>query len=214
MQLTSWLIAVLSYFDPAAAPVDPAKRPVVLVHGIYSNGADMQRLARHLRAEGRLVLTPSLEPNGGAMPLDEMARQLAGYISKELPEGQFDLVGFSMGGLVARYYLQRLGGVERVSHYVTMATPHHGTWTAWLQKDPGVIQMRPGSAFLLDLAKDAEVLRQVKFTSFYTPLDTVIVPSRNSEMPQAHNVRLWAAIHPSWILDRRCLRAISAALGE
>jgi triacylglycerol lipase len=74
--------------------------------------------------------------------------------------------------------------------------------------------MRPGSEFLRDLAHDAEMLRVVPFTSFYTPLDTIIVPSRSSEMPQARNVRMWATIHPSFILERRCIRAVAAALRD
>jgi triacylglycerol lipase len=93
-----------------------------------------------------------------------------------------------------------------------MATPHHGTHMARLANLPGWVQMRPGSGFLRDLASDAEMLRAVPFTSFYTPLDTIIVPARSSEMPQARNVRMWATIHPSFILERRCIRAVAAAM--
>jgi len=74
------------------------------------------------------------------------------------------------------------------------------------------VQMRPGSDFLRDLARDADALQAIPFTSFYTPLDAVIVPARSSEMPQARNVRIWAAMHPSFILERRCIRAVAAAL--
>jgi triacylglycerol lipase len=214
MQIIAWIATTLAQFDPSAMPVNPAKRPVILVHGIHSTGRDMTRLARHLRSEGRLVLTPTLAPSGGAARLEDLAKQLAVYADKELPGQTFDLVGFSMGGLITRYYLQRLGGVERVSHFVTMATPHQGTRLAHLRRAPGVLQMRPGSEFLRDLASDAEMLRRVKFTSFYTPLDTVIVPARSSEMAQATNIRLWAATHPGWVLERRCLRAVAKALGE
>lgn len=212
MHIVAWIAAALAQFDPAAAPVDPAKRPVILVHGIHSSGRDMVRLARHLRAEGRLVFTPTLTPSGGAAKLEDLAQQLAAFADKEIPGRKFDLVGFSMGGLVTRYYVQRLGGLERVSHYVTMATPHRGTRLAHLRRAPGVLQMRPGSGFLRDLERDAEVLRRLHFTSFYTPLDTIIVPARSSEIPQAKNVRLWAATHPGWVLERRCLRAVAKAL--
>jgi triacylglycerol lipase len=211
MQLVAWLAAALAHFDPSAVPVDPAKRPVILVHGIHSSGPDMARLAKHLRSEGRLVLTPTLTPNGGAAKLEVLAAQLSAFADKELPGRQFDLVGFSMGGLISRYYVQRLGGLQRVSHFVTMATPHQGTKMAHLRRAPGVLQMRPGSDFLRDLASDAETLRKVKFTSFYTPLDTIILPARSSEVPQARNVRFWAAAHPSWILEKRCLRAVAKA---
>jgi triacylglycerol lipase len=94
-----------------------------------------------------------------------------------------------------------------------MATPHQGTNLAWLHPGPGVAQMRPGSPFLRDLERDADLLKNIKFTSFYTPLDTVIVPARNSKMPQARNVQMLAAIHPSFLLEKRCLRAVATELG-
>jgi triacylglycerol lipase len=102
--------------------------------------------------------------------------------------------------------------MAHVAKFVTMATPHHGTHMARLGGLPGWLQMRPGSEFLRDLASDANMLRDVNFTSLYTPLDAIIVPARSSEMPQARNVRMWAAMHPSFILERRCIRAVAAAL--
>ena len=214
MQIIAWLAAALAHLDPVPAPPDAAKAPVILVHGIASTGADMTRLARHLRALGREVHTPTLMPGGGAARLEDLAAQLAACAEREVPGRRFDLVGFSMGGLVSRYYVQRLGGDGRVGHFVTLATPHHGTLTAALSRKPGVVQMRRGSDFLRDLARGADKLRGVNFTSIHTPLDAVIVPPRSSDMPQARNVRVWAALHPSLILERRCLRAVSSALGE
>ena len=95
---------------------------------------------------------------------------------------------------------------------MTLATPHHGTIAARLNRQPGVRQMLPESEFLRELARDAEQLRGVKFTSFYTPLDLMILPARSSVMPQARNHRIWAALHPSLILEKRCLRAVAKAL--
>lgn len=212
MRLVAFLAKTLARLDPPAIMPDPALPPVVLVHGIFSSGDDMERLARHLRACGREVLHPTLTPNGGHAPIEDLAAQLAKFIAEKIPDRRFDLIGFSMGGLITRHYLQRLGGIGKIGCFVTMAAPHHGTHMARLATLPGWLQMRPGSAFLRDLASDAEMLRAVPFTSLYTPLDTIIVPSRSSEMPQARNVRIWAPMHASFILARRCIRATAAAL--
>jgi triacylglycerol lipase len=212
MKLTAALVSALSYFDAPPVPADPAKLPVILVHGIHATADDLGRLARHLRAEGRQVFSPTLLPNRGEARLEDLAVQLAAFADRELPGRKFDLVGFSMGGLVSRYYVQRLGGAARVEHFVTMATPHNGTHMANLRRRPGYVQMRPGSDFLRDLDRDAATLRQLKFTSFYTPLDTIIVPARSSVMPQARNVRMWASIHPSFIFEKRCIRAVAESL--
>ncbi len=218
MKLVAWLSTALALLDSALAGVrtapPAAARPVVLVHGIYSSGRDMTRLARHLEREGREVFCLDLTPCDGQCGLDTLAGQLDAFIEKSVPRGKFDLVGFSMGGLVSRYYVQRLGGIGRVEHFITLASPHNGTVMAGLNGLPGVRQMRPGSDFLRDLEHDQESLRRVKFTSFYTPLDLMILPAHSSELPQARNVRIWALVHPSLILEKRCLRAVSAALEE
>ncbi len=212
MRLVALLAKTLARLDAPAVAPDPALPPVVLVHGIFSSGDDMERLARHLRSQAREVFQPTLTPNGGHAPIEDLAQQLADFIAEKIGERRFDLIGFSMGGLIARYYLQRLGGLARVARFISIAAPHHGTHLARLGSLPGWVQMRPGSEFLRDLANDAEALRAISFTSFYTPLDAVIVPARSSEMPQARNVRMWASMHPSFILERRCIRAVAAAL--
>ncbi len=214
MKLVAFIAKSLARLDPPAVAPDPALPPVVLVHGIFSSGNDMERLARHLRSQAREVFQPSLMPNGGHAPIEDLARQLAQFVGEKIGARRFDLIGFSMGGLISCFYLQRLGGLAKVNRFITMATPHHGTHMARLGGLPGWVQMRPGSEFLRDLASDADALRAVKFTSLYTPLDAIIVPARSSEMPQARNVRVWAVIHPSFILERRCIRAVAEVLSN
>ncbi len=215
MKLVALLSTLLATLDGRSATQPaPGRNPVVLVHGIYSDSGDMTRMARHLRADGWQVFTPDLKPNGGQAGIEELGQALADYTGRVLPHGKFDLVGFSMGGLVSRYYLQRLGGVKRVDRFVSLAAPHHGTALAHWNAGPGGRQMRRESEFLRDLARDADRLARVKFTSIYTPLDLIILPARSSEMPQARNVRVWAALHPSLILEMRCIRAVAQSLRE
>ena len=173
----------------------------------------MTDMARHFRAEGREVFTPDLTPNNGQATIEELGRQLADYTAKHVRRGRkFDLVGFSIGGLVSRYYVQRLGGAGRVEHLVTIAAPHHGTVFARLHSGAGGVEMRRDSDFLRELASDDATLSRVKFTTFRTPLDLVVVPASSAEMPQARNVRVWASLHPSLILEKRCIRAVAAAI--
>lgn len=217
MKLVAWISSSLAALDRVRrAHIPPASgaNPAVIVHGIFSTSRDMARLAQHLRLEGREVFTPDLAPAGGQIGVDELAEQLARFVELHLRGRRFDLIGFSMGGLVSRYFLQRLGGLEHVDHFVSIATPHRGTITAQLNLSPGGRQMRRESKLLRELACDAESLSRVKFTSIYTPLDLMVLPARSSAMPQARNLRIWAVLHPSLILEKRCLRAIAEALSE
>ena len=218
MIFSVWLGAALSLFDPAARTPPPQaapdRNPVLLIHGIADSERNMLWLARYLRSAGWEVHTMNLTPNWGQAGLEPLAAQIDTYARGQFGRRKFDLVGFSMGGLVSRYYVQRLGGWEHVERFVTLAAPHQGTVTAHLIPNLGCRQMRPGSPFLRDLASDTSQLGHVKFTSIYTPLDVVILPARNSAMPEARNVRLPVAMHPLMVLDRRSQRAVAEALSR
>ncbi|HWL52152.1 MAG TPA: hypothetical protein VNQ90_06945 [Chthoniobacteraceae bacterium] len=191
--------------------------PVVLVHGIKDDGRKMRRLAAYLEGLGRATHCCDLLPNRGEVGLERLAEQLAAYIEKEVLAGQpaarqVDLVAFSMGGLVSRYYLQRLGGLKRTRRFITLATPHGGTWLAYLTNRPGCLQMRPSSPFLRDLDRDAETLREVGFTSIWSPLDLVILPATNSVVPHARCEKVWCLAHPLLVSDAASFRKVAQAL--
>lgn len=87
-----------------------------------------------------------------------------------------DVVGHSLGGLIARYYVQRLGGDLRVRTLVTLGTPHTGTKVVPLANaHPIVRQMRPGSAVIEELTRPAPGCR-TRFVSFWSDLDRVMDP--------------------------------------
>jgi triacylglycerol lipase len=117
-----------------------------------------------------------------------------------------------MGGLVARYYAQRLGGLARIVHFVTISTPHHGTGTAYLEAVPGVLEMRPGSPFLRDLDRDVDRLAQVSFTSIWSPLDIVITPVASSQLPFGRDVQIPVLLHFLMPTDERVMEAVMRAL--
>jgi triacylglycerol lipase len=215
MSLSAWIGATLTFLDgsPKTPPHPlPDRNPVLLIHGINDSELSMQWMAHYLRREGWEVHTLNLKPNWAQKGLEPLAGQIDDYARQQFGSRRFDLVGFSMGGLVSRYYVQRLGGLDRVDHLVTLSAPHHGTILANLIPNRGCREMRPGSLFLRDLAQDADKLEGLKFTSLYTPLDLVIIPQRSSEMPQANNIRMPVAVHPLMVLDGRCLRIVADAL--
>lgn len=212
---TAWLAETLAKNDAPPCEPDPALPPVVLVHGIDGSSRDMARLARALRAAGRSVHAVDLEPSDGSARLEDLSAQLADFILAELPgTGRIDLVGYSMGGIVARHYLQERGGHERVRCFVTISSPHHGTLTAWLRRGEGACQMRLGSAFLQQLAAPESAANLPPTISFQTMTDLIIVPFTSSTLAGAENVRLIGWGHFTGILEPHALRRIVAALGK
>jgi triacylglycerol lipase len=140
-------------------------RAVLLVHGIWNTGKDFASLRRALEAAGAAAVEAvDLDPNSGAASIEALARQVAeaaDRLRQRSAEDRVDVVGFSMGALVTRYWIQRLGGAERVRRFISIAGPQQGTWLAHLSPLSGVREMRPGSATLRSLA-DSESWQEVE----------------------------------------------------
>ena len=191
------------------------RNPVLLVHGIIRTSTVFRRMSSYLIQQGWSVHSFNLTPNDASLGLDQLAIQVADYVDKTFaPEQPIDLVGLSMGGLVTRYYVQRLGGIDRVQRFITISSPHQGTRMAYLLPRLGCIQMRPGSAFLEDLNQDAMMLERLNFTSIWTPWDFIIVPACSSQMPVGREVKVPVFAHASMVTDTRSLKSVVSALSE
>lgn len=92
-------------------------------------------------------------------------------ISEITGNDRFSMVGYSMGGLIARQF-SAMGGKPRLDRLLTLATPHMG-----LRLEPfdipgserlyprGGIQMRPDSRLLWDLNTNVEASTAAEFAS-------------------------------------------------
>ena len=215
--LLQFLVAGSAQARPAALPAEPpgagGHRRVLLVHGIYDSARSMRWIRRLLESRGWQVYAINLKPNDASVPFDVMARQLDAFVGATFPAGEkFDLVAFSMGGLVSRYYIQKLGGYRRVRRLVTLSTPNHGTLWAWLGGRAGVKQMRPGSEMLRDLNGDLGKLVPLDYTSIYTPLDLTVLPAGSSCLPVARNVISWVPFHALMVMLPGPVHAVERAL--
>jgi len=83
---------------------------VVFVHGILDSGSIFNDMIAFFEAHGITCYAPSLTPSDGRTGLENLASQLKHYIYCEEFDQQITIVSFSMGALIARYYLQELDG--------------------------------------------------------------------------------------------------------
>ncbi|MEU3252802.1 alpha/beta fold hydrolase [Streptomyces sp. NPDC006997] len=164
--------------DGAAPLPTRALPPVVLLHGFIDNRSVFVLLRRFLAQHGRQQLT-SLNYS----PLTCDVRTAAALLGRHIEEicqrtgsDRVDVVGHSLGGLIARYYVQRLGGDTRVRTLVTLGTPHSGTRVVPMANaHPIVRQMRPGSALMEELSRPAPDCR-TRFICFWSDLDHLMDP--------------------------------------
>ncbi|MGK7957153.1 MAG: esterase/lipase family protein [Crocosphaera sp.] len=192
------------------------RNPVLLVYGIYNTSAKFKTMKKYLTHLGWSVHCLSLKPNNGDAHLEYLAEQVNDYIDKNFSSQQpIDLIGFSMGGLVTRYYLQRLAGVEKVQRYINISAPNNGTITAYALPNPGIKQMRPNSQFLQDLNKDLETtLNEVDVTVIWTPFDLMILPASSSKITIGEEIKLPVLIHAQMVRDHKLLKTISDCLSK
>ncbi len=192
------------------------RNPVLLVHGLYDTVTKFKKMSAYLTALGWSVHSLDLQPNNGMGCLKKLGHQVNDYITKTFPANQtIDLIGFSMGGLVTRYYLQRLGGVKKVQRYISISAPNNGTLSAYMLPYPGILQMRPESPLIRDLNQDhAAILSNLNVTVIWTPFDSMILPASSSLMGVGKEIEFPVLVHAWMASDYRSLAAVANALSE
>ena len=200
--------------------VEAAETPILLVHGIIDNHAIFTVLDRALRRRGFQTLATydyglfTQNIPRAAQRLGEAIEQLSAATGYE----RIHVIGHSLGGLIARYFVQRLGGDSRVHTLVTLGTPHQGTQLAWAASLlPLVRQLTPGSPVIRELTEPAPGCR-TRFIAFFSDIDHLVVPGRNARIAHPdlnmQNIAALGVGHLSMPNNRRIAFTIAQALYE
>lgn len=125
------------------------------------------------------------------------------------------LVGHNVGGVVARYFVQLLGGDEVVETVVTVGTPHGGSHVSPVGLGPAAAQLRPGSAVLRHLEESTRPLH-TRFVSYFSHDDLFVQPATSALLKDARMraVNLLVREHDnvSLMLPAPVCRSIAARL--
>lgn len=199
--------------------VEAAGTPIILIHGVIDNRTVFAFLRRALNRRGfGRVITLNYSPLSDDIP--RVARRLKSLVEKVHRETGYErvhVIGHSMGGLVARYYVQRLGGDKRVHTLVTLGTPHAGTVPARFFPHSVSQQMRPGSDIVRELEEPAAGCR-TRMVAIWSDLDQVIIPKRNARIVHpdlnARNVFVRGIGHMSFPVDGRVIHEICTTLSQ
>jgi triacylglycerol lipase len=201
------------------ADVEAAGTPILLLHGMVDNRSIFTLLRRGLRRRGfnRIV---AMNYSVLTHDIPSAARRLAGHVEQLCAESGYErvhIVGHSLGGLIARYYVQRLGGDERVHTLVCLGTPHSGTQAARLVPRSIAGQLRPDSDVVAELARPAPGCR-TRFISVWSDLDQLIVPKGSARIDHpdlnARNLFVRGLGHLSLPVDGRVVHAICTTLAK
>ena len=193
-----------------------SSRYIVLIHGLWDTPSIFKRLSICLEQEGFIVLAPHLPHELGRVPLQSLGEELDRYIEDKLGEEiVVDIVGFSMGGLISRYWLQNMSGFKRVKRFISIGSPHHGTFTAQLVPSSlftGVSQMKRGSFFLKELNKNVNYLEKIYCISFFCWLDLMVFPGWEGVLPVGPTFALPVLTHKGLIYNPKAIEIIMREL--
>jgi len=107
-------------FDPAA----PHPTPVVLVHGFLGDPSNFLVLRSFLSSHGvRSFVSFSYPPRLDYQRLAPRLGQMITRVCRETGSPRVDVVGHSLGGLVARHLVE-MGNGSRVGRLVTLGSPY------------------------------------------------------------------------------------------
>ncbi|WP_446215994.1 lipase family alpha/beta hydrolase [Micromonospora sp. IBHARD004] len=226
--------AVATTARTAASEVTAAAgaNPVIVVGGLIGVSIAYEPIAARLRADGFQVFIYQL-PGLGFGDIRESARALAAYVDQvraATGAAKVDLVTHSEGGLVARWYVKFLGGVDKVDHYLSLGSPQQGTYAANILKFiglgscAGIIacqQMSIGSDLLTALNGGDDTPGSVRWSTVRTWQDELVWPIANAALADgATNVLIqsWCPLrvvgHLGLVLDGTTYTVVRQALTD
>ena len=202
----------------------PQRFPVILLPGTLYDLADTWQALGPALADGGWCVyglnygaTATTTLSGGRIwsvgDIPTSAGQLATFVGHVLAAtgaSKVDLVGWSQGGMMPRWYLRFGGGTAYVHDLVGLAPSNHGTTVDGMSalfdavpalglpapltvaQCPGCTQQLAGSSFLQQLNAGADTVPGVRYTVIETEDDEVVTPYTSAFLsgPAVTNVTL------------------------
>jgi triacylglycerol lipase len=198
---------------PRGVPLTPHGEPVdvvFLLHGFFATAGVFDSLERHLRSEGVEHIASFTYHPFRTVP--SLAAELRRSCEVFPRRARLHLVGHSLGGVVARYYVQELGGAGRVEQIISLASPFHGTEAAWRLPSP----LGKVTPVLREIAPDSPLLSRLRarpvavpHTSVVASEDFLVTPPRSAAFPGSEVVELDGVGHNGLLFDERVARVVS-----
>lgn len=185
---------VVGELEPGPPPL-ATPRTVLLITGVTIPAKWFDPIKARLVRDGfrPVVYEPPDLLSGDLFQASHDLAAVVAQIRAQTGEQKIDILAECTGGLIARHYIQSLGGAPYVSRLVTFVSPQRGIGKAPLAasiaKWPALYDLSPGSAFL-NAVNSAPLPPSVPVTSIYTCSDEYIQPFTTSIIPGATNIGL------------------------
>jgi triacylglycerol lipase len=186
--------------------------PIVLVHGLGGNRGAWWPFRVFLKINGHRRIYAFGYEDG---TIEEHAKGLKCFVDSVLRttgETQVDIVAHSLGGIISRYAIQRLGMSGAVRTFVTMAAPHQGTYAARYANTTITRSLRPESDVIRDLNADGLARYPMRFFSIFSNRDVYVVPAERMTHPDAENVYVPDLAHSQYLVSPKVFQVVASCL--
>ncbi|MEJ2200500.1 MAG: alpha/beta fold hydrolase, partial [Desulfuromonadaceae bacterium] len=188
--------------------------PVILLHGLFHNRACWWWLRLRLWLMGiRSLHSINLPHWKDVESLTERVAKRVDELRQSSGLSKVHLIGHSMGGIIARNYLQIRGGAEKVEHCILIASPNHGSRLATLALSPLATDLMPEAELLQRLAA-APFPPAAQLTNIYSHHDNIVLPPQNAHLEGANNIELTGVGHTTLLYHPRTVKTLLSLLTE
>lgn len=186
--------------------------PIVLVHGLGGNRGLWSPLRLYLRMNGHRRIYAFGYEDGTIEEHAEDLKRFVHAVLRATDERQIDIVAHSLGGMISRYGIQRLGLSREVRCLVTLATPHQGTYAAQYANTTLTRSLRPESDVIRDLNRDDLAGCSTRLYAIHSNRDVYVVPAKGMKHPDAENIFLSDVSHSQYLVSPQVFRVVNACL--
>jgi triacylglycerol esterase/lipase EstA (alpha/beta hydrolase family) len=188
-------------------------RPIIALHGYAMNRANFVPLAFRLAHAG---LGPIFGFEYWTLGRTAAAARQLGWFVDQVREQtgavDVDIIGHSMGGVVAHYYVALLGGDGVVRHLVTLGSPHAGTDVSVAGIGYAMRELAGGSQLVKRLSA-APAPAHTRITTIVSHADALVPAARQPPLAGVERIELADLGHVALLGSRRVAQAIIERLG-
>ncbi|HNQ67301.1 MAG TPA: alpha/beta fold hydrolase [Bacteroidales bacterium] len=202
--------------------VNVCRTPIFFIHGFLGTAGTWSKMSGNLGNKGYFTFTHNY--HAGAGSIEDQSRLLKQNIQEYFDKvaikvKKVDLICHSMGGLIARQYVQSRIYDNNVRKLITVGTPHHGVgnddnfydWIGyWAGKQGaswynthkiGIQQLKENSSFLKRLnsgeASGTHLVKGIQFGNIYTVPWDYVVWSNSAHLNMVASYVLYDVPHSS-----------------
>jgi len=206
------LLLPFGLWAPRKPPNSAGDPPILLLHGLFNNRASWFWFKWSLRRRGfNNLVTINLSSYHNEESLTEQVAKRVDELRISLNVEKVHLVGHSMGGIIARNYLQLRGGESKVDRCVFLGTPYAGSKLTPFALSPLSNALVPNSEFLTRL-RESPLPEHTKLINIYSIKDNMVIPTQSAHLEGVENIVLDRIGHTGLLYRHKAIDAVAIAL--